>query len=519
MINPQPRKMNNLEQQKSFFKRFWWILVIIVIGVFILILTIVSGADNDQNGGNSGKGVFGLGNNEKEFNERIVKTFLPESGAAFKYNSPMLHGDYLYLGTSSKTGYDNPPFNYIPDNFFYKMDLDLNVVWKYPLQKRMVTGGAVMDTNGNVYFIAELVTKNPDFDKNQEKQDKDKEYYSAVSLVSLDSAGQWRWEKPVSEEHAYWNRGMTAPAISADNIIYLGHERFFAFDTSGNMLGQYPDSGKKIKSYGGAPVIDGTGHVYFTASKLVPESQDFATENFQAYKFSPRLASLVWSTEMGNEVMSEIDPSYTPRRGLGIESTPALGLNDKSLYGITGCTISKIDTATGELLWAVKPDGVIGYINASPAVDGQDNVYVGSKSNQYSKFFAIKSDGTLLWRKDIGADLYNSPILGDDNKIYVGSETVPLPSGKFHVLDRLTGEEIWSLGTDNERVSPDFSFDSMLLHRGYVYVGSHTAMDDNDLTIRNQVLFKIKVDATEYLPGAAWPRIHGGNSNSGRLEI
>ncbi|MFH1367206.1 MAG: PQQ-binding-like beta-propeller repeat protein [Patescibacteria group bacterium] len=506
-----------MAQKKSFFRRFWWLFIVIGIGIIILAIMIISGARNDQDSDNNDKGLLGLGKNVRNYNERIVKTFVPESGAAFKYNSPLLHKEYLYLGTSEKTGYDNMPVSEISDNYFYKLDLDFNIIWQYPLQKKMVTGGAVMDSDDNIYFLAELVTENPNFDANTEK-DKEHKYFSQLELFSLTPDGNLRWQISVSPEVEYWNRGMLGVAISADDLIYFCNNRFYAFNSDGNQIGQYPDNNKKIIGSRGAPVIDSGGNVYFTASEPVELSQEYNTEIYKAYKFSPRLASLIWSTTMGNEVMSELDPNITPRKGLGIESTPSLGVGEKSLIGSTGGTISKFDTATGKLLWASKPEGIIGYITASPAIDGDDNIYVGSKSNQYSKFFAIKSDGTLLWRRDIGADLYNSPILGDDNAIYVGSETVPKPSGKFHVLDRLTGEIKWEIGTDDEKKIPDFSVGSGLLYKGYIYIGVHSAKDGEDASVRSEVLFKIKVEAYDYLPGAAWPRIYGGNSNTGRID-
>ncbi|MFH0952637.1 MAG: PQQ-binding-like beta-propeller repeat protein [Patescibacteria group bacterium] len=506
-----------MDQKKSFIQKFWWLLVIIGIGLIFLAMVVISGARHDGSENRGNKGFFGAFDNSKEFNERIVKTFVPESGAAFKYNSPMLNNGYLYLGTSEKTGYDNMPPSEISDNYFYKMDLEFNIIWQHPLQKKMVTGGAVMDSDDNIYFLAELVTENPNFDANTEK-DKEHRYFSQLELFSLTPDGNLRWQRSVSPEVEYWSRSMLGVAISADDLIYFCNNRFYAFNSDGNQVGQYPDDNRKIIGSRGAPVIDSAGNIYFAASEPVELSQEFATETFKAYKFSPRLASLVWSTTMGNEVMSELDPNYTPRKGLGIESTPSLGVDEKSLVGIIGSTISKFDTATGELLWATKPEGIIGYITASPAIDGDDNIYVGSKSNQYSKFFAIKSDGTLLWRRDIGADLYNSPILGDDNAIYVGSETVPKPSGKFHVLDRLTGDIKWEIGTDDEKKIPDFSVGSGLLYKGYIYIGVHSGKEGDDKSFHNEVLFKIKVDAYDYLPGAVWPRIHGGNNNSGRIQ-
>jgi outer membrane protein assembly factor BamB len=497
-------------------RRFWWLWTILACGLAVFIVLVISGTQYDKESKQPKDNEMSADQNESRYNERIVKTYLPESGAAFKYTAPLLHDGYLYLGTSERTGYDNAPLDQMSDNFFYKLDLDLNVVWQYPLEKRMVGGGATMDTQGNLYFVVELVMENPDISDEIKAKEKEKEYYAVLSLVSLDGAGNFRWEQPISQAGDYWNRSMHAPAISADDVIYVGHERFYAFDTAGNQLGQYPAADMKILSYSGAPVIDSSGSVYFAAPEPVAVGHEFNTEIIKAYKFSPGLASLVWSAPMGNEIMSEADPSYTARRAMGVESTPSLGNGGKNLYAITGCTISKIDTATGRLVWATKPEGIIGYISASPAIDALDNLYVGTKANEYSKFYAITSDGTVLWRRDTGADMYTSPILGDDDAVYAGSET--LTGGKFFAFDRLTGEIRWTIGKSGEKTIPDFSLGSMLLYQGYVYIGVHTAKDETDQSIRNQSLFKIRVDADGYLPQAAWPRIHGSNANTGRLN-
>ena len=518
--------MNTLDpslsnSRKPFLKRFWVLGVgigtaVLVLGGGFVLSRFISGGDgtNTKPFGS----IFPDLSDDRELNPRIEASFLPESGAAFKYNSPLVYEGHLYLGTSERTGYDNALVTEIHDNYFYKMDLDLNVIWEYPLGKRMVKGGATIDSNENLYFVTDLVTDNPNFVMGP-KGDKEQQYLSELKLVSLTREGELRWEVPISGENNYWNRGMIAPAISADDIIYAGNRQFYAFDSEGNQVGQFPGGDQEIRGYGGAPVIDGDGYVFFTAPEPMLLSQEWQSEVIKAYKFSPRLESLVWSTEMGNELMD--NEGGNPDGGGGqraraVESTPALGLGGRSLYGITGCTISKIDTASGELLWSIKPEGATGHINASPAIDDSDNLYVGTKSNTESAFYAISADGEVLWRTLIGADLYNSPILGDDETVYVGSETQV--DGKFHALDMTTGEQKWAIGKDNEQKIPDFSFGSMALYEGYVYVGVHSATEGNQSGESDQTLFKIKIDADEYLPKAAWPRIHGGNLNLGRRE-
>lgn len=509
--------VNSPVHKKTFFKHFWWLWIIIFI--VLIIIGIIAYSENRYNRGltGNGRGFLNFGNMEKEFNERVVKTFTPESGTAFKYASPMLYNEHLYVGTSERIGYDNAPISQMHDNFFYKFDLDLNVKWQYPLGKKMVGGGAVMDSNNNLYFVTESLNDKNDANKKEQ-------IFSTTYITSLTEDGQFRWEKQISAEGEYWDHSSITPAISLDDIIYIGNNRFYAFDTEGNILATYPSQDNQtITNYSGAPVIDNVGNVYFTSPEPINvtstnSKEELRTEVIRAYKFTSRLTFIVWSTVMGNEILD--NEGGNPNGGggqkaSGIESPPALGIDGRSLFGLVGCTISKIDTITGQLLWSIKPDGATGHFNASPAIDDQDDLYVGTKSNMESRFYAISSAGKLLWRTDIGSDLYNSPILGDDNKIYVGSETVK--DGKFHVIDRQTGEQVWAIGKDNERKIPDFTHDGMLLYKGYVYVGVHSAGEGNEEGVLDPTLYKIKVDAYDYLTDASWPRIYGGNANTGRL--
>lgn len=489
---------------------YFWIGIVLLLGISIGLTAYSSYQNNHMSTIEKGR-ESQEENNNYGYNERVVATFSPDSGTAFKYASPMLYNDHLYIGTSERIGYDNAPVSEGHDNFFYKFDLDFDISWQYALKKKMVNGGAVMDSNYNLYFVTELLD-------DRDNTNKKEQIYSTLYLMSLTEDGAFRWEKQISGSNEMWDHSALTPAISEDDIVYIGHDRFYAFDTEGTLLRQYPDSSLKIIGYSGSPVIDAEGNVFFTSPEPVDLSinDGGGTDVIRTYKFSPQLSSLTWSTIMGNEMLD--DEGGNPNGGggqkaRGIESPPALGVDGKVLYGVVGCTISKIDTETGALIWTLKPPQATGHFNASPAIDGENNVYIGTKSNVESRFFAIKYDGTVLWDLLIGSDLYNSPILGDDNTIYVGSETNP--TGKFHALDRGTGEEKWAIGKDNETKIPDFTHDGMLLHNGYVYVGVHSAVEGNEGLIV-PTLYKIRVDAHGYLPDAPWPRIYGGNDNSGR---
>lgn len=524
------KKEEKIEQKekpkKSFFKRFWWIFLIVLILLIIFGIAAYSGYKHDKELSKENNDMLNLfndnGNEYSKLDERVVASFFPESGAAFKYNSPTIVNDFIYVGTSSRLGMDDDPqklYDAIPANYFYKMDLDLNVIWKYELGKTMVSGGATLDSEGNIYFTTETFAVNNNSEQilAAGKDEKKYLYLTTMRLVSLTNDGKLRWQKTISENDA-WDHNMFNLAISTDDTIYFGHEKLYAYDTEGNMEWQYPTSDKKILGFSSSPVIDTAGNIYFVSPE--PTNQEWGTETIRAYKFAPNSNGVpLWATELGNEVRLGEGPTKIGEKRVGdglqrernTPSSPALGLEEKSLYALVGCTVNKVDTATGHLLWSMKPENATGGFIASPAIDDKDNLYVGTKSNLESTFFAISSDGNLLWENHIGADLYNSPLLGDDGMIYVGSETTEL--GNYHKLDMTTGETKWVIG--KQKSMSDFSVSSGALYKSYVYIGVHDKPSEEH---PQKTFFKIKIDAYDYLPNATWPRFHGSNANNGRIN-
>lgn len=66
----------------------------------------------------------------------------------------------------------------------------------------------------------------------------------------------------------------------------------------------------------------------------------------------------------------------------------------------------------GNVYFVVEKGRESGDFRASPAVDENNTVYIGTKADDKSTFFAINSDGTLKWKNQLGADLDSSPALG-----------------------------------------------------------------------------------------------------------
>jgi len=141
-----------------------------------------------------------------------------------------------------------------------------------------------------------------------------------------------------------------------------------------------------------------------------------------------------------------------------------------------------------------------GEFRATPAVDGADNIYLGTKNNAGSVFYAVKADGSgLLWQNPIGADLYSSPVLGNDRTLYVGSEYVDARGGDFHAMDMVTGEVLWT-----ENVDAGTWGSTPFFAGGKLYSAQRAKICSFDAT------------STDMDTSAASGKFRGANENTGR---
>lgn len=491
-------ELNNTqpEIQKPIIKKWWfWVVAVIVLGgLFVAIMsTLTSDANKDDSSNDKNKGK------SSEENQDIVATFTPESNAAFQYNPPTIIDNYIYIGTSTRLEPKGSQENLdnAPDNFFYKLDLDFKEIWKYELKKLMVGGAAVLDSEGNIYFTA----LNYKYTGSKEGSG----YSTDIYLYSIDRSGQFRWKKLISAPNEAWDHAMNNLAVGKDDTIYAGDAKFYAFDKSGQEKWHYPADDKKIVGYRSAPSIDRAGNIYFWS----PEpSKDNGNDQLALYKFSPGSSSPAWTKKITKAFLIQPDGSQAPADTT--YSVPAFSPDDTTVYVVNGNTVFCLSASDGATVWSYKPEGVEGVFKANPAIDKDGNLYVGSKANEQSVFYAIKADGSgLLWKNEVGADLYPSPIIGDDGRVYFGSEGLKDDMSHFHSADLKTGEYTWHTGYDKYPMS-DISFSSPALLDGYIYLGGFSQETGAE------ALYKIKVNAKNYQSGAYWPRFHGSNTSNGR---
>lgn len=458
----------HLRANRNFFKRFWWL--VIILGVLLSIAILVTT-----------NYIFGGGT-------RIAKTFTPATESGFYVNPPTIVDDFLYIGTSVNTSFEP-----IKNNYFYKLDLDLNLVWEYALPEyHEVEGGGALDSHGNIYFkVSKRTGKKMSTQENH--------------LYSLANDGAFRWKKKISYDGEKFESGPTTVAIGVDDTIYAGGSRLTAFLPDGSEQWTYPRENKVWTGSRSSPIIDQQGNIYYVAPEPTNGEQ---TETIKAYKFSPQgNGTPIWETELENNII--VGDQSSGNKVWVVTSTPALSTDQRTMIAAVGNTINAVNMETGEHLWSYQPEGIAGAFEASPAMDGENNIYIGTKANEKSVLYAIRSDGTgLLWQNAIGNDLYCSPSLGDNGILYIGSEYTP-NDGRFHAIDMKTGEYLWSIKLMFGL--KDFQKNSAAIHNGYAYIGT---MKKNILG----PLVKIKIDSQGYLPGAAWPRFHGGNENNGRKD-
>lgn len=397
-----------------------------------------------------------------------------EGQTGFSNNPPTLVNGFIYIGTSR-----GPMYSAGTDNAFYKLDALLNKVWHYNLGANEVMGSATLDSDGNIYFIM-----------NEGKSATDS--YDSLKLVSLTNDGAFRWSRLLwfyNLPFQFGWMGISCPAVSADDVVYAGGSHMYAFDKNGNELWRYTaDNGENpILS---APIIDAAGNIFFRTGYSLISIDNNGNERWKTD------ASLL-AGGMSNQAFS------TDYSKVYCTST-----NSKSLL----C----INAANGSLVWKYTINDMSGDFRNTPAVDDNNNVYFGThgeyNGDKRQTLYAVKNDGSaLLWKNNLGSDLYSSPALGNGRILYIGSEgngNTGNNNNRLHAIDMASGNISWSaqLSKDVTWSSPAIAGD------GTLYIASM------DYDGEGGGVFSFRTNSTGLLSGAGSPRFQGGNAGTGRRD-
>ena len=413
-------------------------------------------------------------NSSGTLSERFISKF--QKGTSYFYlNSPMLNGDNVYIGTSRKH-HANPA----EDNFIFKLTTSLAEVWSYPLKTSEILGSVSMDSSGNLYAMLLKERKE-------------------IFLISLNEEGNFRWEKPIfSPSNSDTAFHMTSPAITSNDMIIVNAlNSIISFDSNGNQLWSFPSTGL----FGGSPIIDELDNIYISG---VDGGTGFATQ----YAIDSTGVEL-WSYQSNKNNM------------MITASSSAFSYDYSKIYSIFNDTVYVMDLLTGSLNWKYTFSNTQEtLINASPAVDDEGNLYVGSKGNDQSTFYALKADGSgLLWSKKIGADLYSSPALGNNRVLYVGSEITKSgdnKSSRIHAINMDTGEFVWQSITP---VSGDITWSSPLISpSGVLFIANmidHNDGEEDSIALGGSIM-SFQTDSSGLLSTAGTARYRQSNKATGR---
>ncbi|HRG87523.1 MAG TPA: PQQ-binding-like beta-propeller repeat protein [Chitinophagales bacterium] len=416
-------------------------------------------------------GAEGCNKDKLSVSDRQLHSF-SEGQIGFSNNSATLVNGFIYIGTSRGAMYAAAG-----DNAFYKLDASLSKVWSYSLGNKEVMGTATLDGDGNIYFVM-----------NEGKGAGDS--FDSLKLVSLTNDGVFRWSRLLW----YYNLpfqfgwlGISCPAISTDDVIYAGGSHLFAFDKNGNELWRYTaDNGENPIL--ATPVIDNGGNIFFrTGYSLISVDRN----GNERWKTNASLSA-------GGMSGAAFSTDYTKVYCTSTDAKALLCIN----------------TANGSLLWKYTIIDMTGDFRNTPAVDDNNNIYFGThgeyREDKRPTLYAVKNDGSaLLWKNNLGSDLYSSPTLGNDRLLYIGSEghgNTGDNENRLHAIDMASGTILWSvqLGKDITWSSPAIADDGTLYIASMGYDGDAGGV------------YSFSTNSDGLLAGAGSPRFLLGNASTGR---
>jgi outer membrane protein assembly factor BamB len=329
-------------------------------------------------------------------------------------------------------------------------------------------------------------------------------------VVSYDSSGSLRWtSEAIGWLYPIPFTGFT-PAIAADGNIYAcGRFSLFAMDPGGKTKWKYDfplidnTTSSGVEQPAGnqrsAPTIANDGTIYVNTVK---GSYGQTEVEGGLFAFDPD-GNLKWRTY-----------------DVGGYAAPIIG-KDGTIYSAIGCywvpgDTSAAQVATESKLLAIHPDGTPKWsvptqlwIQSSPSIGADGTLYVGTTHHPLDKpawFYAITPEGKIKWKYDTyddvkdmppakinPPDIYNSPAIDSNGRIYFGNEIGLLyavsPDGKVEWI-----EDVWSLHDQGPALASD----------GTLYVATHSPFG----------LIALNT-GSRGLADSHWPKFRRNNANTG----
>jgi outer membrane protein assembly factor BamB len=362
------------------------------------------------------------------------------------YSSAALSEDEqtIYVGTSKKVGRDSSR-----KDSLLALNNDGSLKWKYALTRGEEVRSSPVVASHTVCFLADFRTGS-----------RTKDYTNLVCLHESD--GALSFEREISNNSIAFDLGLSKVIIK-DNKVFAVMKYFYVFDIT-------------------------TGTELYRSEQLQTEDE-YINPVVLADDIVFMLRQTLYTISMTDYAMSSVLISTSSTAG--ILATPAIDSNDNIYIGTDGGQFIAMNSS-GNLLWE---KDVHASVRSSAAIDESHGlIYFGTKDNDKSKFIALSlSTGEIQWEYKTGGDVYSSPLIGNNGRIYVGSES------NYLYAFNSNGEVAWKVGVSQDITWPSPTIDS----QGVIYIGGMGGK-----------IFAIQSDSTGLMPGA-WSKIHKNNQNTG----
>ncbi len=261
----------------------------------------------------------------------------------------------------------------------------------------------------------------------------------------------------------------SAPALAQDGTIYIGSQDHFLYAINPNGTSKW--TYRTGNAIWGSPVIGSDGTVYVASS----DSQLYAVNPNGTLKWKQVVGSLYGSTPAiagdGTVLLqSQLYLHAFDSSGKSKWSYAAFGFFSEPAFGPDGTIY--LAAYDNPFLYALQSDGTFKWsyrlneitssgVASAPAIGADGTIYFGGKDNN---LHAVRPDGLLKWKINLGSWVEGSPAIGVDGTIYVGSNV-----GSFFAINP-TGTQKWSIRMDVFFSTPTIGSD------GKIYVGCNSKL-------------------------------------------
>jgi outer membrane protein assembly factor BamB len=332
----------------------------------------------------------------------------------------------------------------------YSGPQDTIITWTYATGTEMRSSPAI-DKNGTIYIGADdnnLYAVNPDGSRkwtfatsgmvrsSPAIADNGTIYAGSLdhSLYAVNQTGTLKWSF-LTDGEVY-----SSPTIGSDGTIFFGSMdgKLYALNPDGSLKGSFVTGGGIVAS----PAIGDDGTIYIGSCNLnifYAINPDFSlkwkTDNHSnvlvcSPVLSPAGTAVYYGAQDGYlYARNTADGSLKWKRYAygGWDGTPAVGADGTLYVGNSWGELLALNPEDGSAKW---DDYMTLSVESSPCVGADGTIYF---SSTYGGLFALNPDGTESWRivnSNAFGNIYSSPVLGGDGRMYVGYSNGLLSIGK-----------------------------------------------------------------------------------------